>query len=310
MANAAALLEPLFVRASADVALALRSILRATVADLLHNPDAAVTTLPAAERAFAAAVGKARALSALLGGLDTAIAVDSHGNPQQIVQQFADANDPVWLDVPFEEAIEAYAQQRPVLAGLVPELKHAYSPERLFWVAKAATAQITARVKDVLGDVLADGATLPEFRDALEAVAPSAAAWSDAYLGTVMRTNLADAYQHGREAQAERLGDFVVGFEYANPRDGDSRANHAAADGIIFGKGNTAVADLLRTPRGFNCRCSQRIITRPEAEDRGILEALREGKIVLRDGSVADSVPPSALPTAAELEFLAKGAAA
>lgn len=305
MPNAAAFLSPLFDRAANDLAAAARSIARAVFARLVG--DGETLDLTTAERLFAAAAGKARALAAMLGALDVAMKVDAVDNRQTIIQRFIEVEHPVWLDVPFEEAIEAYARARPVLAPLVPRLKELYAGARMFWIGQAASVQITERVKEALGRGLTEGLSTARIRDAIRAAEPAVRDWTDSYLELVQRNSLASAYERGRELQADTLGDFFMAWEWSAVGDADTRVNHMAADGVIVPKQRDDILTRFITPRFHRCRCLRRMITRPEAEDRGIDRALERGKILWADGGEHETLPAGAEPTAAELAFTGAG---
>ncbi len=211
--------------------------------------------------------------------------------------------DPLWEDVPFAEAIDDLAARMPVLANVVAEARGRYDPAHLFWMSRAATTQITERVHKALGDALEEGVDFEGFVDAVEYVAPEVAGWSKSYLELVFRNANAHAYARGREAQAERLGDFVIGWEYSAVGDNDTRDNHQAASGVIVPVSRTDVLERMRVPRGHRCRCGLRMVTRPEAAKRGMLEELEAGMIRWPDGSWHDDIPTAAEPKPEELVF-------
>jgi len=315
MTIAADWLQPLHERASYDVASALKRLMDAIIAREVGAeggdvPDDA-PDVDASMMAFAQAIGKGRMASGLFGGMDMAREVNAASPARvEIPQQFKEAdliND--FGDVTFNEAVRAFRQRYPVMRHVADQLATQFAPESLFWVSKAANESITKRVKAVLSKALADGTTVQDFERATRRIAASTASWSSSYLHTVFRTNLASAYAEGRRIQARNpdLEGFVVGWEYQAVGDKDTRDNHEAANGIIWSVEDDATAKLMKVPRGFQCRCSHRMLTKPEATNLGIVDKLKDKRILKRSGGrirVVGGVPRDALPTNAEMVFL------
>ena len=305
-----------------DVRAALKGLLVAIVKREWKGGDAGelagVSSVTQAQQALAQAVGKTRMTAALMGALDLAREVnEAHPNKVRIPQKFQEA-DPVSVtmgtfgDLPFTEAIQAFQRRFPVLKHVATTLAPQFTPQRLFWLSRSADESITRRVKKALGDTLETGETFESFERAVRRIERSAANWTSSYLELVFRNNIASAYSEGRKEQANSpdLKGWALGWMYMAVDDGDVRKNHLAANGLVWAIDDGATEALVKTPRGHRCRCSWRMLTRPEAEQLGIVEDLRMHRVLrVRGGRVTRlrGVPQSARPLPEEMAFSTGG---
>lgn len=175
--------------------------------------------------------------------------------------------------VPFEDAIQNLIDREPRLAPSQQEVSDLYNSSptgRFFALAKSIDEKLSARVRERLtADVLTG-----EDHDVTARAIADIGDWTRAYAETVYRTNLNDAYTHGRMAQAKDpdVARTVAGFRFTATQDADCRPNHLAADGFLAGTDDPVWA-TLRPPLGYACRCVLEFATRDELADAGLIDA-------------------------------------
>lgn len=192
--------------------------------------------------------------------------------------------------VTFEEALEDIVNRTPVTLKDAAE-RTAYRIAQLYGedgrgviaFAKAAEESVTERAQALIAQALREGIPEREVGRSLafdaNRVQAETADWTESYARMAFRTNLGDAVAKGR-METCRDPDIMLAvpaFRFSAVGDGDTRDNHAAADGMIL-----AVDDprweRLRPPWGYNCRCDLHEMTRPELRRMGRLDSA--GKVI------------------------------
>lgn len=236
---------------------------RLTSATREHDHLAALQRLSAALSRLSAAADLSGRVEILSRSRETPV-------PEEFALQIPDEVPAV----PFAAAIEDLESRDPFgaealkSAGL--EVEHAYGAVRLgdgslfyahgFALAKAADAEVAARVKDRLVSGLREGTPTPKIVQQLVTEWD----WPSAYAETVVRTTFNTATTAGRFREAEKVNragiPIALRFETAgdaNVRSGrpqDNGENHAALDGFVA-RVDDPVWDKYSPPGGFSCRC-------------------------------------------------------
>lgn len=169
-----------------------------------------------------------------------------------------DAQDPrTFLNLPWDEALAAF-RARPRGADELSTL--------LKGNARAAEIShqlllegIQKRVNEMLAESLDKGGTFPEFaqRIANEADGLGITNQSPAYLENVFRTNVLGAYGQGRH-EAMSDPDVIAARPFRQWRtslDNRVRESHVAFEGKVWRADDATMAGL-KTPAGYQCRCS------------------------------------------------------
>lgn len=205
------------------------------------------------------------------------------------VRQQGDA----FLALPFDEAVAFFEGKQILTPDEFDALRDRY--RRGGFVARElASTRMETVARDLIARLLAQDLTLDEARASLrDAESEDAASLgitpaSNAYLDTVVRTNVATAYGHGRWSamndptvvalrpytQIRTAGDNRVrGLTEADRARGQ---NHAALNGVVFKLG-TDEAAYYATPLGFNCRCTMVTLSQRQFDARGLV--LQVGRI-------------------------------
>lgn len=212
---------------------------------------------------FAGAVYRG-AMHADLGGQVFVRTVEVPESTRRALAADGDAADPTdpeyeiaFLDLPFNEAIEAFMARRLMTPDEFRRLSDA-ARTRAFTATNLATQNLAARAQELLTAALSEGSTLPEFVAALRAdeVSLGITASSPGYLETVFRTNVQASYGAGRYRQltspAVRAARPFV--EYRTVRDDRVRPAHAELDGMVFRQDDPEWGRYA-PPLGFQCRC-------------------------------------------------------
>lgn len=182
-----------------------------------------------------------------------------------------------FLEQGWEEALAEFRRR-----GLISEDELSTllreNAERSVEARRALLDHVQARVYELLEHAIDTGGTFRGFAKQLreDADGLGISANDTAYLQTVFRTNVMDAYGRGRHA-ALQDPDVVAARPYRQIRTaGDTRvrSEHDDLDGKVY-MANGPLKEL-KTPFGYNCRCS--------------IVSLAEW-----DGEVIDSLPPDAV---------------
>lgn len=204
-----------------------------------------------------------------------------------------------FLALPFDEAVAFFESKQILTPDEFDALRDRY--RRGGFVARdLASTRMESAAHDLIARLLAQDLTLEEARRSLrDAESADAASLgitpaSNSYLDTVVRTNVATAYGHGRWS-AMNAPEVVALRPYTQVRTaGDNRVrpNHAALEGVVFRLG-TDEAGYYAMPAGFNCRCGNVTLSQRQFDARGL--ALQVGRIAGVDPDEGWSGAPAPL---------------
>ena len=123
-------------------------------------------------------------------------------------------------------------------------------------VAGIENEQVLEQMHEAIGEAIADGETLYDFRERVDEIFDSfGITESNPYhIETVFRTNTSTAYMSGKYFAGRELGDGLWGYEYVAVMDNRTRDEHAALHGTRAAK-NDRIWNEIWPPNGFNCRC-------------------------------------------------------
>ena len=219
------------------------------------------------------------------------------------------------LDLPPREAIDYFSTKGFRISHDWREVwQDAHA--RAFTVSKMAKFELLASTRQRIDAKLRTGATQREVTRELEAlfraegwwgrqvVADGAGGAEVVQLGspwrirTIVRTNVATAYNAGRyRRQSERAAARPY-WQYLAIRDVSSRPSHAAMHGQVF-RADDPVWDTIYPLNGFGCRCRVRSLSERQVRARGLhvadatVESVeqrvgvdkRTGELITRPGS-------------------------
>ena len=114
--------------------------------------------------------------------------------------------------------------------------------------------------------VLESGGT---FRDFQKLVEENGIELSEAHLDNVFRTNIQNAYAHGRWLHQQQNKDKRPYLEYMAINDSRVRPSHLALDGVIRHI-DDPFWQKYYVPNGYRCRCTTTAITEKQAIRKGI----------------------------------------
>ena len=200
------------------------------------------------------------------------------------------------LDLPPREAIDYFAAKGFRISHDWREVwQDAHA--RAFTVSKMAKFDLLASTRQRIDAKLRTGTTQREVTRELEAlfraegwwgrqvVADGAGGAEVVQLGspwrirTIVRTNVATAYNAGRyRRQVEGIADRPY-WQYLAIRDVSSRPSHAAMHGKVF-RADDSVWDTIYPANGFGCRCRVRSLSERQMRRRGLR--------VIEDTTVSD----------------------
>lgn len=183
--------------------------------------------------------------------------------PETLPQEAAlDDARPSFLRMPFREAVQAFLRKRVMTReawlALEDELRR-----RGFFATRLASEAVVQHVRDLIAADLREGGTLRGFiSDVRSGAAPLGLVPTDdtspAYLETVYRTNVQQAYGQGRLRQLDSpvVVEARPWCEYRTAGDNRVRPSHAALDRVVFNRATDPGWRRYAPPLGFSCRCS------------------------------------------------------
>ncbi len=194
----------------------------------------------------------------------------------------ASKRDEPFLVQPFEQALESFRARRLLTEEEFDALRDRYR-EGGFIARRLASQRLQEVARRSIERLLSQDFTIEdvirEIRDAERdelglGISPA----SPAYLDTVIRTNVATAYGHGRFAalqdpDVQALRPFV---RYVTAADDAVRPSHLALHGKVFRAGSDE-ADYYAPPCGYRCRCAMTSLSVRQFAARGYV--LTEGRI-------------------------------
>lgn len=146
----------------------------------------------------------------------------------------------------FDQALDALVRAIPELAQSQAEIRAVYR-QAGFALVKSADLAITMQVQNLIAKRLRDGDSKPTAKEAIQALDEE---FTPGYAEVVVRNATNRAYAAGRMKQARELSD-VAGLEFMAIHDGDARAWHLAADGLVA-RVDDPVWIRLSPPLGHN----------------------------------------------------------
>lgn len=181
------------------------------------------------------------------------------------------------------ELIQYIKDKKPELHYNYDELMHE-AHHRTFTVAKITRLDLLKDIQDSLANAMNKGVGFEEWKKNIvptlkekgwygkvESISP-AGEIKDIYVGsrrlkTIFDTNMRVAYNRGRyQSQMESLGEY---FYYSAIMDSDTRPTHAKLHGTILPKTHP-FWDTHYPPNDWNCRCTVRVYTKKQLENRGL----------------------------------------
>ena len=181
------------------------------------------------------------------------------------------------------ELVEYLKDKKPELHYDYDELMHE-AHHKAFTVAKVTRLDLLKDIQDSLANAMDKGIGFEEWKKNIiptlkekgwwgkvESVSPSGEI-KDIYVGsrrlkTIFDTNMRVAYNRGRYLnQMESLGEY---FYYSAVMDSATRPAHAKLHGTILPK-TDPFWDRNYPPNDWNCRCTVRVYTKKQLENRGL----------------------------------------
>ena len=158
---------------------------------------------------------------------------------------------------------------------------------RAFTVSKMARFDLLASTRRRIDAMLRTGATMRDVEKDLEQIFRAGGWWGKQVAGdgaggeevvqlgspwrirTIVRTNVATAYNAGRYRRQRESAAARPYWEYLAVRDVASRPSHAALHGKIF-RADDPVWDVIYPTNGFGCRCRVRALSERQVRARGL----------------------------------------
>lgn len=195
------------------------------------------------------------------------------GREAKLVKLAAASAPYAFLDLPWEEALQAFVERVPQNKNELQRLLKAYA-QRSDEARRLALEQIQKFVKGSLERHIAEGGTYGDFADDLEAGKESLGITTadPAYLKMVFRTNVQSAYGAGRfraitDPDVIELRPYV---QYRTVGDARVRPEHAVLDRGIY-LAASPEWHRIAPPNSFNCRCSMCSLSRDEVVGEKVL---------------------------------------
>lgn len=147
-----------------------------------------------------------------------------------------------------------------------------------FTIAKMMDYDLLRTVFNAVGDAIADGKTLADFKSELIPVLQKAG-WVPeqgtlaSRLETIFRTNIQSAYSAGHWQSIEKNKASMPYLMYDAVDDDRTRISHEKHDGVLLKVGH-AFWNVFYPPNGYNCRCSVIQLDKEDMADLGLAELL------------------------------------
>lgn len=206
-------------------------------------------------RKVAAHIGGIMTLAHLLGRRSMLVVADKVKKPTKMAVTSTVRLDAVPA-VEFVEAIQDIVTREPRLAQSAEAVSQLYATEHAFAMARSADIKITQRVQAEVSRMIQEGMSVNEATKSIAKIGKRIEGFTDAYASTVFRTNAWTAFTAGEfeQAQDPDVADLVPAFEFSATLDGDTRPNHAAADGLVAAT-TDPIWNQFAPPLGYSCRC-------------------------------------------------------
>jgi len=258
-------------------------------AGTLQEAAAAVWALLDEGEALARVLAEDLTLGHLMG---VALAAETPGEAHLALAVKLDAQRR-WSDLPPRDAVDFWRRRARMLPEDLAKVEDRYR-SRAFGASMLGTWHLVDTAYEAIGDAIAQGTTVREFLDRMEA----AGAKRSARLATVFQTEVGRAYAAGRWAQMTDPDVLARRpyWQYLTEDDERVRPAHRAMHRRIY-PATDAIWQHWYPPNGYRCRCEVISLTEAEAKAAGIAE----GAPKLGDGMLArpdkyfDGSPATAL---------------
>ena len=262
------------------------------VARVTGNKTAALDSLFALGETIAETMGAAELLGAMFV-LQRAHAELSGGRGRFN----ATGSQTILPRVKLTEAVEGLVSRVPKTVQNAAErtaqrIAKLYSSGNYIAFARSADIVVTEEAQRFIARAMAqgtpEGAAGKALAMAVNEVRTRTEEWSEAYARMAFRTNVNTAVTAGRfqQAQDPDIREVIPALRFDAVGDADTRANHAAADGLIL-SADSPEWRRIAPPLGYNCRCQVSLVSVLELEAQG---RIRNGKVI------DDRVPSGAGP--------------
>jgi len=223
------------------------------------------------------------AFQAHLGGQLMVREVELADDDDSAARVIASRREGPFLALPFEEALRFFRSKALISEAEFDAMRDRYR-EGGFVARRLASQRLQEVARRSLDSLLAQDMTIAEVYAAIrEAEAPEIRALgidaaSPFYLETVLRTNVAGAYGHGRwqAVNAPEVRALRPFLRYVTAGDEAVRPAHRALHGKVFRSGS-GEAEHYAPPLGYNCRCAFTTLSERQFTARGYV--LTEGRI-------------------------------
>ena len=172
--------------------------------------------------------------------------------------------------LPFEEAIEFFADLHPITPGEYAALSKA-AQAQAFTVSRVTGMDVIMDMHKAIEKAIAEGETLAMFQGRMKDIM-AARGWEGLtpwHLDTIFRNNVQTAYNVGRYRQMIDMEDRFPYWEYDAVNDSRTRPPHASLDGKIYAS-NHPFWDTWYPPNGHKCRCGANPVHKYIVEEEGL----------------------------------------
>jgi len=170
---------------------------------------------------------------------------------------------PISFGLPFTELIKDIITRTP---EVVPEqyrnrgmewVGQLYSVQHAFSMAKSISLKLNTRVQEKIGQIMQEGEHINKAAPEIQRIAAEELHdFTRSYAETVYETNISEAYNSARMAQAKDpdVAKVISALEVVGVADDDERVNHSYARGFIAAP-DSPIWELrkVRPPYGFRC---------------------------------------------------------
>lgn len=184
--------------------------------------------------------------------------------------------DESFLGLTFEAALEFFLSKRLISVTEFEALQDRYksggfiarrlATERLREVARLAVIRILQA-----GSTVAEASRIIREAQADEVRSLGISAGDHNYIDTVVRTNVATAYGHGRweAVNSDSVRALRPYLQYWTARDDRVRQSHRLLHGLVFVTGSE-IASQVAPPNGYRCRCAMTTRSERQLERLGL----------------------------------------
>lgn len=182
--------------------------------------------------------------------------------------------DPQFVSRGLNDAIRWFRQRAVVTRDVFDRLEAA-AKRRAFTIAQMTNNQMLQRAKDELEAHIREGKQLRDFKKAMELrfISSGFTPANPSHVETIYRTNVLNAYNAGRHAQATQPAVLRVRpyWQIRTVNDGPprQRETHQAVHLWVL-KADDSIWQTIYPPFGFNCRCRTTTLSEKEVKARSL----------------------------------------